>query len=239
MPFISNIFSVKNIYKDNCVIKQITILGMKISFENKNKTKYLKKKKEYIKRIQDLTKRIKNHRSFINLYIDIKEIPPDNGIMRKYQIADVFALRIIDLICKKYNIKYWLDLGTCLGAYRHNGFIPWDDDIDIGLLRKDYNRLISVLKEEIAQFGFEINEGYGYEYSAITRIIYKNSGIQIDLYPFDQYYKESLSDNETDELRKKFILARDKFYSLYPETFLVDNYKFPRDEFDSLIKMNF
>lgn len=53
-------------------------------------------------------------------------------------------------VCKKYNIKYFADYGTLLGAVRHNGFIPWDDDMDISVMRKDYNRLLDILNKELA-----------------------------------------------------------------------------------------
>lgn len=57
-------------------------------------------------------------------------------------------LQYIDAVCKKHNIRYWLSSGTLLGAMRHGGFIPWDDDMDIEMLREDYKRLIKVLQEE-------------------------------------------------------------------------------------------
>lgn len=60
-----------------------------------------------------------------------------------------------DKICRRNNIKYILDAGTLLGAVRHKGFIPWDDDIDIILFRDEYNRLIEIL-EKLPQDKYEL-----------------------------------------------------------------------------------
>lgn len=56
----------------------------------------------------------------------------------------------IDRICRKHQIKYWLEFGTLLGAIRHNGFIPWDDDCDIGMMRSDFIRFKNVISKELS-----------------------------------------------------------------------------------------
>ncbi|MBR6979100.1 MAG: LicD family protein [Prevotella sp.] len=108
----------------------------------------------------------------------------------------------IDRICKKHGIKYFLAGGSMIGAARHNGFIPWDDDIDVGMLRADYERFLQVCKDDLSsQYHLQNNEtdkGYYYIHTKIrdskTTAIRKtdwrsgatfNQGIFVDVVPFD------------------------------------------------------
>ncbi|MCH5219102.1 MAG: LicD family protein [Muribaculaceae bacterium] len=71
---------------------------------------------------------------------------PENSILRLHQLRMLEMLKVIDQVCKDNNITYWLSSGTCLGAIRHGGFIPWDDDLDIEMYHKDYRRFVKLMK---------------------------------------------------------------------------------------------
>ena len=71
-------------------------------------------------------------------------------ILRKAQLIMLDMLIEFDAICKKHQLHYWLDSGTLLGAVRHQGFIPWDDDIDISMPVEDYNTFLQIAKSELS-----------------------------------------------------------------------------------------
>lgn len=66
------------------------------------------------------------------------QLTPDESKKKMLELLYVF-----DKFCQEHNLTYWLDSGTLLGAVRHSGFIPWDDDVDIMMPRDDYNKLIA------------------------------------------------------------------------------------------------
>ncbi len=70
---------------------------------------------------------------------------PEGSLLRRDQKELLRMLQEIGRICDEHNIKWWLSSGTLLGAARHKGFIPWDDDVDILVLRKDYKKLERIL----------------------------------------------------------------------------------------------
>lgn len=106
---------------------------------------------------------------------DMMPVPECN--LKEVHEANLKILKEIDRICRKYKIKYMLDAGTLLGAVRHKGFIPWDDDADIVLNRSDYEAFIKVVGRELPD-GMKLLKpsdlGNGF-YDFTARIIYEKS----------------------------------------------------------------
>lgn len=76
-------------------------------------------------------------------------------MMKRAWAAQMEVLVVIDEVCKKNNLQYFSYAGTLLGAVRHSGFIPWDDDIDICMKRDEYDKLIKILPKELP-YGFVV-----------------------------------------------------------------------------------
>lgn len=121
-------------------------------------------------------------------------------VLRMVQLVQLEMLIEIDRICRNNNIKYQLYSGTLLGAVRHKKFIPWDDDLDICLLRKDYDKLIEILSDELSSMYFvqthETDKNYVHAFARIRKnntlmlqSYYKeidmHHGIFIDIFPLD------------------------------------------------------
>ena len=75
----------------------------------------------------------------------------EQNTLRHLQLAELGILRAIDRVCREYDIIYFLDSGTVLGARRHGGFIPWDDDIDLGMPRDDFERFLEIAPKALGE----------------------------------------------------------------------------------------
>lgn len=70
-------------------------------------------------------------------------------VLRQCQLAELYLLDVFAEICEKHHLTYFIDAGTALGAARHGGFIPWDDDIDVGMPIKDYKKFLKIASKEL------------------------------------------------------------------------------------------
>ena len=114
---------------------------------------------------------------------------PDGSLLRREQMIMLEMVTELDRICKKYNIQYFLYWGTLLGAIRHNGFIPWDDDLDVAVMRRDYKKLLKVLPRELPNHivlqSNDTDKNYFYHFAKL-----RNTRSYIDEGNYDRYFKE-------------------------------------------------
>ncbi|MCR0263982.1 LicD family protein [[Clostridium] innocuum] len=134
--------------------------------------------------------------------------------IKRLQKIQLDILKDIDIFCKKYNITYYITMGTLLGAIRHGGFIPWDDDIDIDMMRDDYDKFNELFLKENQEKYFLQNYLTDKQYFNInyTKIRLNNTkrvgfnmdnidqhhGISIDVFPIDK-----VSENKKDRFRQR------------------------------------
>ena len=89
---------------------------------------------------------------FLNNFVDSKIVKMPNTVsvymLKKYQHHLVKMLKEFDEFCKKNELEFFLVGGSALGAYRHDGFIPWDDDVDIAMLRADFEKMERCMKQQ-------------------------------------------------------------------------------------------
>ena len=114
---------------------------------------------------------------------------PDGSALRRTQLELLEILKVLDGICKEHNIEWWLSSGTLLGAARHQGFIPWDDDIDIVMLRKDFKRFDKIMRnyqsEEYVYHSMSTDVDYVYLFSKFR----KRQGDAGEEHRRSQFYK--------------------------------------------------
>ena len=142
--------------------------------------------------------------------------------MNPLQAKQFEMLKVFVDICDKYNLNYILVGGTCLGAIRHKGFIPWDDDIDVGMLREDYEEFLRVAPKELDKekyflqnYKTEPNFVYGFSKIRDNNTTYVEDffadhdihhGVWIDILPIDGYTDKNIEPNKLKGRITKFIL---------------------------------
>ena len=187
MSFLENIFSISDADYSHKLIK---IFGFRIRVLKKKNTNYIE---------ADYSK-----------YSDITEIPPSVGFLREYQYALLYLLKEFDRVCSENNIRYWLSGGTLLGAKRHGGFIPWDDDVDVDMMRQDYKKFPQIFNSSTKNSDLfcEIWRDKNAPATCILKIQHKKiKQLFVDIFPHDFYIKD-VRDDEKIKLNKKIRFIR-------------------------------
>lgn len=199
---------------------------------------FIKFNPKILKASYDITDRIKqsNGVSSQDYILELSSEGPETKEARsKFRTLYVELLIFVDKVCNKYGIDYWLGFGTLLGAVRHGGFIPWDDDIDLVTLRKDYDKLIEVLPKELAKHGLkehcgltlllENRRNFFNDFTSVYDVCDKDGNhiidgkynflqiawmkpfVKIDIFPFD-----FIDDEKLERIYDRFPPAQYRFY---------------------------
>lgn len=134
--------------------------------------------------------RLKYLESLIKNIVRVDAVPPATGNLELIQKASASILAKFATVANRNHVNWWLDAGTLLGQMRHNGFVPWDDDVDIVVPRDDYEKLPSLLDREYA------TDGFFYTSAEHTRLYYKDLYVWVDVFPMDIGYSEEIPEGE-------------------------------------------
>lgn len=140
----------------------------------------------------------------------------------EYKHILINIIEDIDLFCKKNNIKYYIEGGTLIGAVRHKGFIPWDDDIDILMPRKDYERFIKSYNSNNSRYKVICSNNSPQYYLAYAKVIDTRTvlkedydtaielGANIDIFPHDVFEskEDAVKINKRVKLFRDILLAK-------------------------------
>lgn len=188
--------------------------------------------------------------------VGVSNIPHAVGELGTIQEANLKLIKYFDELCSRHNLQYWLDFGTLLGAVRHKGFIPWDDDLDVGMPRDDYRRLLDILKNEMRtsadnnkccksetlekkltsdELSSLVYDDYVANYCGIggrcksesddylfeikkekptkqlLKIFSKDGFAQLDVFPYDFYYKKIETEEDKTVFYKNLNVGYDKY----------------------------
>ena len=146
---------------------------------------------------------------------------PEGSLLRKDQKEILGVLDFLAGICKEHGIQWWLSSGTLLGAARHKGYIPWDDDIDVVLLREDYKRLEKILSNLDSEEYFFQSMKTDVEYINVFSKLRKKSGHVETRDRRNKFYKYTGVGLDI------FAIEKTNLFSAYVAKLLYHNIQYP------------
>ena len=167
------------------------------------------------KKVELYEKMLESNTALFNNILLHYDLKPKSVVQNSHTLYKEL-ISLFENICNKYGLKFWIDYGSLLGAVRHGGFIPWDDDVDVGMTRNDYDKLLEVLEDELKSQKLEedINvqtnsmvKGNRFPFTKFN-LSYKNVLLGfIDIFPYD-----FTEDKET--TKYDFVKAKQNAYAL-------------------------
>ncbi len=172
---------------------------------------------------------------FETLFLDY-ELNESRTILNYIQSLSSELLLFLDNICREHDLKWWLDYGTLIGAVRHENFVPWDDDVDIGMMRKDFIEFDNIFTREVRKHGLNdiIEVGYrprdignGKTISTFIQIYVRHKIVltgnrpilaSIDIFPYDfikKFDKDTISENFLKTKHEYFNHKKNHFNSKF------------------------
>ena len=169
--------------------------------------------------------------------------------------AELQILAEIDRICKKCNIRYFAEWGTLIGAVRHGGFVPWDDDLDIGMLREDYERFKEMAKDELpgefAIHDYATKENHWLFLSRVVncnQICFEEEHLRkyhnfpyiatVDIFVMDYLYRDEEQEKARCEEIKHILAVAYQVAQIFPWV-LKGNRGLPKKCYDTLVRLPF
>lgn len=159
---------------------------------------------------------------------------PDGSPLRCHQLKMLDMLKYIDVFCRDNNISYWLSSGTCLGAVRHGGFIPWDDDVDIEMFRSDYLKFQKIFKET-EQYILQTHKNDLFYFTTFSKVrdkntqiydsLYRYKGIFVDVFPLE-YTNKTLS-LIAEKIKQPFSWTLYNYIKFHKNSFFVKSFCIP------------
>ena len=205
--FLKRIFFIEECTIKEHSYKKIKIFGL--VFFIRDYAKDIDNLKNDIKLVSNENKLL---RVIIERSIDITKIPHANGNLRKVQLIKTKLLELVSFICKKNGIPFWLEYGTLLGAIRHKGFIPWDDDIDVAILKEDLLKLPNAFRK-LTELNPDFCFTHNFYHSVLPRLLYKD--FCVDFFIFEYLHKKCDTEHAKQQFVEKWWIIQKKFIDQY------------------------
>lgn len=184
--------------------------GIYMSCKNQDATDFLQQLQRIEAGQNYLIQKIGELRNHITrlyeLNCDVESLPPATGHLRLQQRACVCLAKMIDVELRSAGIPYFMVGGNLLGAMRNGDFIPWDDDIDLGIMRYDFKRAVDLLT-------MKYNHGYfrtsWAKSGGIFKVLFLNK-VCVDFFPWDTYYSRITTSEELMQFKQDYQSAMDE-----------------------------